>query len=95
MRTLKGRWRNDVMLVMLFCVNACRYKHFVAGVEHANSFSLLVYRMCEILQWCIPPENFYITLHYDGKESSVEQTARIFFRCEFIDIIFLRFKKSI
>jgi hypothetical protein len=41
--------------------------HLVAGVEHLNSFPLLTMRLCESLQWCVAPEKYFVTLHYDGK----------------------------
>lgn len=43
--------------------------HFIAGVDHRSNFALLVFRMCEGLQWCIPPETgFKISLHWEGRD---------------------------
>jgi len=41
--------------------------HFIAGVEHRSNFPLMVYRVCEAFQWCIPPSSgFKISIHYEG-----------------------------
>ena len=43
------------------------YFHFVAGVTHKNALPLLVYQLCDALQWCLPTNQFLISLHADDK----------------------------
>ena len=43
--------------------------HFIAGVEHRSNFPMMIFRVCEALHWCIPPQTgFKISLHYEGHE---------------------------
>jgi hypothetical protein len=61
--------------------------HFIAGVEHKSNFPLLVYRVCEALQWCMQPSNFYISLHYDKVNKAVDK--KMFTRKAVIPFTFL------
>lgn len=49
--------------------------HFVASVEHKSNFPLLVYRVCDALQWCMSRSDFYITLHYHQQTSSSDTSG--------------------
>ena len=69
--TLKCTWYFQILRIWHHCSNpthwsvdhTCRYMHIITGVDHKSSFPLLVHKVCEGFQRCIPPENFYVILH--------------------------------
>jgi hypothetical protein len=46
------------------------YVHMVIGTDHPTSFGLLVYRMCEVFQKCIRPQNVKLILQHQLLEDS-------------------------
>lgn len=42
------------------------YFHIVAGIEHLNSFPMLIHRICEAFQQCFKPKNMFISLNYNS-----------------------------
>lgn len=39
------------------------YYHMIVGLENPTNFNLLIWRVCEGFQLCIPPQNFLLILH--------------------------------
>ena len=59
------------------------YAHFVAGINHRNYFPMLVYRICDLMQWCIPTSKFVISLHND-KPSSALAVKKVKYAMQFM-----------
>lgn len=54
------------------------YTYFIAGMDQANSYALLVHKLCEAFQRCIHPHRIFITLHANSSSlsSSFKSSSR-------------------
>jgi len=45
------------------------YFHMIVGTDHSDGAALLVHRLCDAIQLCIPIKRFIIVLHRPGPEA--------------------------